>query len=48
MTGFNAGNFLTTLPILVYGMAGIFVVILTIYASVVLLRGLFPPDTKNQ
>ena len=38
---FNVEAFLSTLPIMAYGMAGIFVVILLIYGSILLMGKLF-------
>ncbi len=44
----NLENFYTALQIMGYGMAGIFAVILLIFAMIKLLIALFPPKSEEK
>lgn len=47
MFDINIGNFLLTLPIMLYGMGGIFIVFFVIILFVLLLLKLFPVSTSD-
>ena len=46
--GFNVAGFMQTLPIMGYGMLGIFVVMIVIYCCIRLLGKLFPEKSDKQ